>query len=340
MHSYHSLKTKKIAVVGASGNVGRILLNLLAEQGVPMNNVTALASKRSVGRSVSYGEVGVLKLQVLDSFDFKGTDIAFFAAGGSVAQAFGPKAVQAGAVVIDKSSHYRMDPEVPLVVPEVNGTVLQQPLTKGIIANPNCTTIPLVVALKALQAIAPLKRVVVSTYQSVSGAGKPGMDELYSQTKGSYTNTPITPQHFNKPIAFNVIPQIDSFLDDGETKEEWKMRMETPKILGVEAPLTATCVRVPVFIGHSLAVNIAFEGPITASAARAALAKEKAIQVVDRPEEMEYITPIECAGEDLIYVSRIRQDPTLPHGLSLWIACDNLRKGAALNALQIAACLP
>src|SRR5580693_9436446 len=327
----------KIAVVGATGNVGREMLSVLAERQFPASEVVALASTRSVGTEVSFGDA-ILKVKALDYYDFKGTDIALMSAGSSVAKEWAPKIAAQGCLVIDNSSFWRMDRDVPLVVPEVNADALNG-IKKGIIANPNCSTAQLVVALKPLHDLATIKRVVVATYKSVSGAGKEAMDVLFRQTRAVFVADPVEIEKFTKQIAFNVIPHIDSFLDSGYTKEEWKMTVETQKILDPDIQLFATCVRVPVFIGHSEAVNIEFERPITAEKARAALRAAPGILVVDKREDGGYVTPQECAGEDATFVSRIRKDPTVEHGLSLWVVSDNLRKGAALNAVQIAECL-
>jgi aspartate-semialdehyde dehydrogenase len=324
----------KVAVVGATGNVGREMLSVLAERQFPISEAVALASTRSVGTEVSFGD-GVLKVKALDYFDFKGTDICLMSAGGTIAKEWAPKIAAQGALVIDNSSAWRMDRDVPLVVPEVNADALHE-IKKGIVANPNCSTAQLVVALKPLHDLATIKRVVVSTYQSVSGAGKDAMDELFRQTRAVFVADPIETEKFPKQIAFNVIPHIDVFLDSGFTKEEWKMMVETQKILDPDIQVVATCVRVPVFVGHSEAVNLEFEKPITAEKARAVLREAPGVLVVDKREDGGYATPIECAGEDATYVSRIRKDPTVEHGLSLWIVSDNLRKGAALNAVQIA----
>jgi aspartate-semialdehyde dehydrogenase len=327
----------KVAVVGATGNVGREMLSVLSERAFPYSEVVALASPRSVGTEVSFGDA-VLKVKALEHYDFKGTDIVLMSAGSAVSKSWSPKIAAQGALVIDNSSAFRMDRDVPLVVPEVNADALNG-IKKGIVANPNCSTAQLVVALKPLHDEAQIKRVVVSTYQSVSGAGKDAMDELFRQTRSVFVADPIEIEHFTKQIAYNVIPQIDDFLDSGVTKEEWKMMVETQKILDPDIQLTATCVRVPVFIGHSEAVTIEFERHITAERARAILRAAPGILVVDKREDGGYATPVECAGEDATYVSRIRKDPTVEHGLSLWIVADNLRKGAALNAVQIAECL-
>jgi aspartate-semialdehyde dehydrogenase len=327
----------KVAVVGATGNVGREMLSVLAERQFPVSEVVALASTRSVGTEVSFGD-RILKVKALDYFDFKGTDICLMSAGGKVAKEWAPKIVAQGAIVIDNSSAWRMDRGVPLVVPEVNADALSE-IKKGIIANPNCSTAQLVVALKPLHDLATIKRAVISTYQSVSGAGKDAMDELFRQTRAVFVADPIEREKFTKQIAFNVIPHIDVFLDSGYTKEEWKMMVETQKILDPDIQVTATCVRVPVFIGHSEAVTLEFEKPITAERARAALRAAPGVLLIDKREDGGYATPIECAGEDATFVSRIRKDPTVENGLSLWIVADNLRKGAALNAVQIAECL-
>lgn len=326
----------RIAVVGATGNVGREMLKTLAERQFPVREVVALASERSIGREVSFGDDDVLKIQDLSQFDFRGWDIALASAGGAVSAEFAPRAAKAGCVVIDNSSHFRMDPDVPLVVPEVNSQAIAGYSKRHIIANPNCSTIQMVVALKPLHDIAPIKRVVVSTYQSVSGAGKEAMDELYNQTRAVYALTEGAPKKFSKRIAFNVIPQIDQFMPDGSTREEWKMAVETRKILGADIQVAATCVRVPVFIGHSEAVQIEFDAPISLEQARHALAKAPGVALVELEHELQFITPLESAGDDAVFVSRLRVDPTVPHGLSLWVAADNLRKGAALNAVQIA----
>ena len=326
----------KVAVVGATGNVGRELLKTMAERNFPADDVIALASSRSVGMEISYGEDRVLKAQDLSIYDFKGTDIVFSSPGAKVSAQYSPTAAAAGACVIDNTSHFRMDPDVPLVIPEVNPEALEGWRKKGIIANPNCSTIQMLVALKPLHDVAKIKRVVVSTYQSVSGGGKPAMDELFVQTRGIYVNDTPTTDIFTKQIAFNVIPHIDKFMDDGATKEEWKMVVETKKILDPNIKLTATCVRVPVFIGHAEAINIEFENDISDTQARAILKKAPGVVVVDHRQDEGYVTPVESAGEDAVYVSRIRQDPTLDNAINLWCVSDNLRKGAALNTVQIA----
>jgi len=324
----------KIAVVGATGNVGREMLSILAERAFPADEVVALASRRSQGTEVSYGDK-TLKTKALDTYDFSDVDLCLMSAGGEVSKEWSPKIAAQGAVVIDNSSAWRYDPEVPLVVPEVNAEALRD-MKKGIIANPHCSTAQLVVALKPLHDRATIKRVVVATYQSVSGAGKEGMDELDRQTKALYSLQDVQEKKFPKRIAFNLIPHIDVFMEDGYTKEEWKMTAETKKILDPKIKLTATCVRVPVFISHSEAVNVEFEKPITADEAREILRSSPGIMVVDKREPGGYITPHEAAGEDATYISRIREDITVENGLSFWCVSDNLRKGAALNAVQIA----
>ena len=326
----------KVAVAGATGNVGREILQILAEREFPADDVIALASERSAGQEVSFGEDDVLKVQDLSKFDFKGVDIGLFSPGGKVSAQYAPVAARAGTVVIDNTSHFRMDPDVPLVVPEVNPQAIAGYAKKNIIANPNCSTIQMVVALKPLHELAGIKRVVVATYQSVSGAGKDGMDELFNQTRAIYVNDPVNKEQFTKQIAFNCIPHIDVFMDDGSTKEEWKMVAETKKILDPKIKVHATCVRTPVFIGHGEAVNIEFERPISEEAAREALAAQEGIVVFDHRVDEGYVTQAECAGEDAVYVSRVRSDPTVDNGLSMWVVSDNLRKGAALNAVQIA----
>jgi aspartate-semialdehyde dehydrogenase len=329
----------RVAVVGATGAVGREMLKTLAERNFPVSEVIALASGRSAGMEVSFGEKTVLKVKNLETFDFKGTDIGLFSPGASVSAVHAPRAAAAGCVVIDNTSQFRMDHDVPLVVPEVNPHHLKQFSRRNIIANPNCSTIQMVVALKPLHAISRIKRVVVSTYQSVSGAGKEAMDELFNQTRAVYVNDPSVPEQFTKPIAFNCIPHIDKFMDDGATKEEWKMAVETRKILDPDIQVFATCVRVPVFIGHSEAVHVEFEGPITEEQAIEALRDAPGVQLVDKREDGGYVTQIDAAGEDAVFVSRLRHDPTVPHGLAFWCVSDNLRKGAALNAVQIAEAL-
>ena len=324
----------KIAVVGATGNVGREMLSILAEWAFPADEVVALASRRSQGSEVSYGDK-ILKTKTLDTYDFSDVDLCLMSAGGEVSKEWSPKIAAQGAVVIDNSSAWRYDPDVPLVVPEVNAEALRD-IRKGIVANPNCSTAQLVVALKPLHERATIKRVVVATYQSVSGAGKDGMDELDRQTKALYSLQDVQEKKFPKRIAFNLIPHIDVFMEDGYTKEEWKMMVETKKILDPKIKLTATCVRVPVFISHSEAVNVEFENPITADEARDILRAAPGVMVIDKREPGGYITPHEAAGEDATYISRIREDITVENGLSFWCVSDNLRKGAALNAVQIA----
>src|SRR6201987_4273676 len=328
----------KVAVVGATGNVGREMLNILDERKFPADEVVALASRRSVGVEVSYGD-RTLKCKALEHYDFSDIDICLMSAGGSVSKEWSPKIGAAGAVVIDNSSTWRMDPDVPLVVPEVNADAVDGFAKKNIIANPNCSTAQLVVALKPLHDRATIKRVVVSTYQSVSGAGKDAMDELFTQTKSVFQIDEVAPNKFPKRIAFNLIPHIDVFMEDGYTKEEWKMVAETKKILDPKIKLTATCVRVPVFIGHSEAENMEFERPITGDEARELLRNAPGCLVIDTREPGGYVTPYEAVGEDATYISRIREDATVENGLSMWIVSDNLRKGAALNAIQIAECL-
>jgi aspartate-semialdehyde dehydrogenase len=325
----------RVAVAGATGNVGREMLAILAERRFPVSEVIALASPSSIGREVSFGD-RTLKCKALENFDFSDVDICLMSAGGAVSKEWSPRIGAQGCVVIDNSSVWRMDRDVPLVVPEVNADAAQGFRKKNIIANPNCSTAQLVVALKPLHDKARIKRVVVATYQSVSGAGREAMDELFTQTRAVFVSDPVEPKKFPKRIAFNVIPQIDVFLDDGATKEEWKMVVETKKILDPKIKLIATCVRVPVFIGHSEAVNIEFEQPISADEARDILREAPGCLVIDRRESGGYITPHEAAGEDATYISRIREDPTVEYGLALWCVSDNLRKGAALNAVQIA----
>jgi aspartate-semialdehyde dehydrogenase len=326
----------KVAVVGATGNVGRELLQVLAERKFPADEVVALASARSVGSEVSYGEDQILKVQNLDTYDFRGTHYVLSSAGAKISAEFAPRAARAGAVVIDNTSQFRMDPDVPLVIPEVNPGALAGYGRRNIVANPNCSTIQMLVALKPLHDIAKITRIVVATYQSVSGAGKEAMDELFVQTRAVYVNDALVREHFTKQIAFNVIPHIDIFMDDGMTKEEWKMMVETKKILDPSIKVTATCVRVPVFIGHAEAVNVEFARPITADQARIALRKAAGVVVIDHHADEGYVTPVEAAGDDAVYVSRIREDQTVENGLNLWIVSDNIRKGAALNAVQIA----
>ena len=325
----------KVAVAGATGNVGREMLNILEERGFPADEVVALASRRSQGTEVSYGDK-TLKVKDLASYDFSDTDICLMSAGGDVSKEWSPKIGRQGCVVIDNSSAWRYDSEVPLIVPEVNPDAVEGFRKKNIIANPNCSTAQLVVALKPLHDKAVIKRVVVSTYQSVSGAGKEGMDELFRQTRAVFVADPVEAKKFTKRIAFNVIPHIDVFMEDGYTKEEWKMMAETKKMLDPKIKLTATAVRVPVFISHSEAVNIEFENPISPDEARDILREAPGCLVIDKRENGGYATPIETAGEDATYISRIREDATVENGLAMWIVSDNLRKGAALNAVQIA----
>ncbi|ENZ80988.1 MULTISPECIES: aspartate-semialdehyde dehydrogenase [Caulobacter] len=324
----------RVAVVGATGNVGREMFNILEEVKFPVDKMHAIASRKSIGVEVSFGNE-ILRCEDLEQFDFSKVDIVLMSAGGSISKAWGEKIGAAGPIVIDNSSHFRMDPDVPLVVPEVNPDAVNS-IPKNIIANPNCSTAQLVVALKPLHDEAKIKRVVVSTYQSVSGAGKEGMDELWDQTKGIYVLGAPPPKKFTKQIAFNVIPHIDVFMDDGFTKEEWKMTAETQKILDPNIQLVATCVRVPVMVGHSEAVNVEFESPLDEDEAREILRDAEGIVVVDKREDGGYITPKEAQGEFPVYVSRIRKDPTVENGLAFWCVADNLRKGAALNAVQIA----
>jgi len=326
----------RVAVAGATGNVGRQLLAVLAERAFPADEVIALASRDSVGKEVSFGEDVTLTVRDLAAFDFAGIDIGLFSPGSAVSKAHAPRAADAGCVVIDNSAQFRMDEDVPLVVPEVNAEAIAGYRARNIVANPNCSTTQMVVALKPLHDRARIKRVVVATYQSTSGAGKKAMDELFDHTRAIYMNRREEPRVFGKTIAFNVVPHIDSFLADGSTGEEAKMARETRKILGPEIAVSATCVRVPTFIGHAEAVNAEFHDPIGEDEAREALADAPGVVVVDRPVDGGYATPVDCAGEDATFVSRIRRDPTVEHGLALWIVSDNLRKGAALNAVQIA----
>ena len=326
----------RVVVAGATGNVGREMLNILAERAFPVDEIAALASRRSLGTEVSFGDKTV-KTKDIEGFDFTGWDIALFAIGSEATKKYAPIAASQGCVVIDNSSLYRYDPEIPLVVPEVNPEAVEQYKKKMIIANPNCSTAQMVVALKPLHDRARIKRVVVSTYQSVSGAGKEGIDELWDQTKGMYVpGQEVEPKKFTKQIAFNVIPHIDVFMEDGQTKEEWKMVAETKKILDKAIKVTATCVRVPVFVGHSEAVNIEFEDFLDEDEARDILREAPGVMVVDKREAGGYVTPVECVGDYATFVSRIRQDGTIENGLNLWCVSDNLRKGAALNAVQIA----
>ncbi len=327
----------KLAIVGATGNVGRELLAILSERDFPVREVVALASEQSRGREVSFGDVKTLECQALSDYDFHGTDIALFSPGSSVSAEYAPIAADAGCVVIDNTSYFRMDPEIPLIVPEVNAHALNNFGVRNIIANPNCSTIQMVTALAPLHRVNPIKRIVISTYQSVSGAGKAAMDELYDQTKALYMNEHQDAEQFTKRIAFNIIPHIDAFLDDGFTKEEAKMINETKKIMEDDAiQVCATCVRVPVFVGHGESVNVEFSSPITEEEAYAILEEAPGIVVADRREDGGYITPLEATGDDATFVSRLRLDPSVPHGLAMWVVSDNLRKGAALNAVQIA----
>ena len=326
----------KVVVVGATGNVGREMLNILAEREFPVAEIAALASRKSIGTEVSFGDK-TLKTMDLATFDFTGWDIALFAVGSEATKEHAPKSAAAGCVVIDNSSLYRYDPEVPLIVPEVNADAIHQCKNKNIVANPNCSTAQMVVTLKPLHDRAKIKRVVVSTYQSVSGAGKEGIDELWDQTKSIYN--PVDdkpPSKFTKQIAFNVIPHIDKFMDSGDTKEEWKMVAETKKILDTSIKVTATCVRVPVFVGHSEALNVEFEEFLDEDEARSILREAPGIMVIDKREDGGYVSPVECVGDYATFVSRLRQDVTVENGLNLWCVSDNLRKGAALNAIQIA----
>ncbi len=326
----------KVVVVGATGNVGREMLNILAEREFPVDEIVALASRKSMGTEISFGDK-TLKTKDLEAFDFTGWDIALFAIGADATKIYAPRATAAGCVVIDNSSLYRYDPQIPLIVPEVNADDIVRYKNKMIIANPNCSTAQMVVALKPLHDRARIKRVVVATYQAVSGAGKEGIDELWSQTKGMYVpGQEVAPSKFPKQIAFNVIPQIDVFLDDGSTKEEWKMVAETKKILDTRIKVVATCVRVPVFVGHCEAINIEFEDPIDWQEAQDILREAPGVLLIDKREPGGYITPVECVGDYATYVSRVRQDSTVDNGITLWCVSDNLRKGAALNAVQIA----
>jgi aspartate-semialdehyde dehydrogenase len=311
------------------------MLKTVAERRFPVSEVAAVASGRSAGSEVSFGDA-TLKVRNLETFDFAGWDIGLFSPGAAVSAIHAPRAAAAGCIVIDNTSHFRMEPDVPLVVPEVNPHHLARFARRNIIANPNCSTIQLVVSLKPLHDRFSIKRVVVATYQSVSGAGKEGMDELFTQSRATFVNDPVTPEHFTKPIAFNCIPHIDRFMEDGSTKEEWKMVVETKKILDPDIAVMATCVRVPVFIGHAEAVHVEFARPVGPGEARAVLREAPGVLVVDTRDDGGYATPLECAGEDAVYVSRLRRDPTVEHGLAFWCVSDNLRKGAALNAVQIA----
>lgn len=327
----------RVAVVGATGNVGREILNILSERQFPLAEVAAVASPRSTGDIIDFGENGEeLKVKNLEHFDFQGWDMALFAAGSGISKLYVPRAAAAGCTVIDNSSLYRMDPDVPLIVPEVNAHAIDGYRAKNIIANPNCSTAQMVVALKPLHDVARIKRVVVATYQSVSGAGKAGMDELFEQSRNIFVGDANEPKKFTKQIAFNVIPHIDSFLEDGSTKEEWKMVAETKKILDPRIKVSATCVRVPVFVGHSEAINVEFEEEISAEEAQAILREAPGIMLIDKREDGGYVTPVECVGDYATFVSRVRDDSTVDSGLSMWVVSDNLRKGAALNAVQIA----
>ncbi len=327
----------RVVVAGATGSVGREMLNILAEREFPADEIAVLASSRSQGEMVDYGDTGrQMKVQNIEHFDPAGWDMALFAIGSAATKEYAPKFAAAGCTVIDNSSLYRMDPDVPLIVPEVNPEAIDGYARKNIIANPNCSTAQMVVALKPLHDVARIKRVVVATYQSVSGAGKVGMDELFEQSRNIFVGDPAVATKFTKQIAFNVIPHIDEFLDDGSTKEEWKMVVETKKIMGAKIKVAATCVRVPVFVGHSEAINIEFEDEISAEQAQGILREAPGVMLYDKREDGGYITPVECVGEFATYVSRVREDPTVENGLSLWCVSDNLRKGAALNAVQIA----
>jgi aspartate-semialdehyde dehydrogenase len=327
----------RVVVVGATGNVGREMLNILAEREFPLDEIAAVASARSTGDVIDFGDSGrELKVRNIEHFDFAGYDMALFAAGSEASRTYAPRAAAAGCTVIDNSSLYRMDPDVPLIVPEVNPEAIDIYRRKNIIANPNCSTAQMVVALKPLHDYAKIRRVVVSTYQSVSGAGKAGMDELFEQSRNIFVGDGSEATKFTKQIAFNVIPHIDDFLDDGSTKEEWKMVVETKKILDPRIKVTATCVRVPVFVGHSESINIEFENDISAAKAQSILRESPGIMLVDKREDGGYVTPVECVGEYATYISRVREDSTVENGLSLWCVSDNLRKGAALNAVQIA----
>ena len=329
----------RVAVVGATGNVGREILNILSEREFPADEVSAVASSSSVGKEVSFGDTKILKVESLENFDFSGFDIGFFSPGAAVSAEHAPRAAASGCIVVDNTSHFRMDPEIPLVVPEVNRESLDGFRNHNIVANPNCSTIQMVVALKPLHDLAPIRRVVVSTYQSVSGAGRRAMDELFDQTRKVFFNERLSPSNFPRDIAFNVIPHIDVFQADGSTKEERKMVEETQKILDPSIQVSATCVRVPVFVGHAEAVNVEFDAPISIEEARKALENAEGVVVIDDPSNDEYVTPLEAAGEGAVYVSRIREDTTLDYGLNLWVVSDNLRKGAALNSVQIAEAL-
>lgn len=326
----------KLAVVGATGNVGREMLRIIEERGFPVDEIVALASERSAGKQVSFGDETILDVQDLEKFKFKGIDIVLSSPGAKVSATFAPRAARAGAIVIDNTSQFRMDPEVPLVVPEVNAESIERYKNRNIISNPNCSTIQLVVALKPLHDAFNIRRVVVATYQSVSGSGKGAMDELFEQTRNIFINGELKKEHFTKQIAFNAIPHIDVFLDDGSTKEEWKMAAETKKIVDPKIKVTASCVRVPIFVGHGEAVNVEFGKDVSEAEARDVLRKAPGVVVIDEREDGGYVTPLESAGEDAVYVSRIREDSTVDNGLAFWLVADNLRKGAALNTVQIA----
>ncbi|PPR27563.1 MAG: Aspartate-semialdehyde dehydrogenase 2 [Alphaproteobacteria bacterium MarineAlpha10_Bin1] len=326
----------RVAVVGATGNVGREIIKTLSERDFPADEVIALASRASVGKEISFGENKILEVQALEGFDFSGIDFGLFSPGASVSRVHAPRAADAGCVVIDNTSEFRMDEDVPLVVPEVNGHTIGDFRQRNIIANPNCSTIQMVMALKPLHDLVPIKRIVVATYQSVSGSGKAAMDELFDHTRAIFMNDRKTPELFPKTIAFNVIPHIDVFMPDGSTKEETKLLRETQKILDADIALSATCVRVPTFIGHAEALNIEFHDRLNEDEAREALAEAPGVVVLDERHDGGYVTPVDCAGEDATYVSRIRQDTSVQNGLNMWVVSDNLRKGAALNAVQIA----
>jgi aspartate-semialdehyde dehydrogenase len=327
--------TRKIAVVGATGNVGREILNILAERKFPADEVIALASPNSAGKKISYGNKTLI-VQSLEDYDFTGTKIALFSPGGKISAIHAPRAAKSGCVVIDNTSHFRMEKDIPLIVPEVNPKAIGDYKKRFIIANPNCSTIQMVVALKPLHDLAKIKRIVVATYQAVSGAGKEAMDELYTSTKKIYENQHLEPKKFSRRIAFNVIPQIDVFMEDGSTKEEWKMKVETKKIFDCNIEVEATCVRVPVFNAHSEAINVEFENSISVEDAKRALSNSDGILLIDNPDDMKFVTPIEASAKDAVFVSRVRKDTSIKNGLSLWVVADNLKKGAALNAVQIA----
>lgn len=330
--------TYKVAVIGGTGLVGHEILTILADREFPISDIVVLDTKRQSGKEVSFGDRD-LTVKPLEDYDFTGTDIVFSSATGEVSKEYGPKAAMAGAVVIDQTSYYRTDQDVPLIVPEVNGDALANYTRKNIIANPNCTTTALMVALKPLHDIARVKRVVVSTYQSVSGSGKAAMDELFNQSRKFFVSDQMEPAVYDKQIAFNVIPQVDSFMDDGMTREEWNMMVETKRILGKDIKLSATCVRVPSFIGHGQAVNVEFHDEIDAKTARKAWREFQGTTVIDENSDLGFVTPVEIAGEDDVFISRIREDMTVDNGLSFWCVNDNLRKGAALNSVHIAEAL-